>query len=91
MKAQDAKLLAKLLKELERENVRLKRIVAEPLLGNQALREIAKRGWRARRQPRGRDDPDLRPAAAALEPRLEDHRRLRGRLEDLRQADCHSE
>ena len=36
---------AKRLKELEKENVRLKRIVAEQLLENQALREIAKGNW----------------------------------------------
>jgi putative transposase len=33
---------AKRLKELERENARLKRIVADQLLENQALKEIAK-------------------------------------------------
>ena len=38
MKAEDAKRL----KELERENAQLKRIVADQLLENQALREIAK-------------------------------------------------
>ena len=38
MKANDAKRL----KELERENARLKRIVADQLLENQALKEIAK-------------------------------------------------
>lgn len=38
LKADDAKRL----KELERENVRLKRIVADQLLENQALKEIAK-------------------------------------------------
>jgi putative transposase len=38
LKADDAKRL----KELERENARLKRIVADQLLGNQALKEIAK-------------------------------------------------
>ena len=38
LKADDAKRL----KELERENVRWKRIVAEQLLENQALKEIAK-------------------------------------------------
>lgn len=41
MKADDAKRL----KELERENVRLKRIVADQLLENEALREIAKGNW----------------------------------------------
>jgi putative transposase len=41
MKADDAKRL----KELERENVRLKRIVADQLLENQALTEIAKGNW----------------------------------------------
>ncbi len=41
LKAEDAKRL----KELERENVKLKRIVAEQLLENQALREIAKGDW----------------------------------------------
>ena len=41
MKADDAKRL----KELERENVRLKRIVADQVLENQALREIAKGNW----------------------------------------------
>jgi putative transposase len=38
LKADDAKRL----KELERENARLKRIVADQLLENQALKEIAK-------------------------------------------------
>jgi len=41
MKAEDAKRL----KELERENVRLKRIVADQMLENDALREIAKGNW----------------------------------------------
>jgi transposase-like protein len=41
LKAADAKRL----KELERENVKLKRIVAEQLLENQALREIARGNW----------------------------------------------
>ena len=41
LKADDAKRL----KELERENGRLKRIVAEQLLENQALREVAKGNW----------------------------------------------
>jgi transposase-like protein len=41
MKADDAKRL----KELERENVRLKRIVADQMLENEALREIAKGNW----------------------------------------------
>ena len=41
MKADDAKRL----KQLERENVRLKRIVADQLLENQALKEIAKGNW----------------------------------------------
>ena len=41
MKADDAKRL----KELERENARLKRIVADQVLENQALREIAKGNW----------------------------------------------
>ena len=41
MKANDAKRL----KELERENARLKRIVADQLLENQALKEIAKGNW----------------------------------------------
>jgi putative transposase len=41
LKAYDAKRL----KELERENVKLKRIVAEQLLENQALKEIAKGNW----------------------------------------------
>jgi transposase len=41
MKAEDAKRL----KELERENVKLKTIVAEQLLENQALKEIAKGNW----------------------------------------------
>ena len=41
MKADDAKRL----KELERENVRLKRIVAGQMLENDALREIAKGNW----------------------------------------------
>jgi len=36
---------AKRLKELERENTKLKRIVAEQLLENQALKEIAKGNW----------------------------------------------
>jgi transposase-like protein len=41
LKADDAKRL----KELEKENSKLKRIVAEQLLENQALREIAKGNW----------------------------------------------
>ncbi len=41
LKAQDAKRL----KELERENVKLKRILAEQLLENQALKEIARGNW----------------------------------------------
>jgi putative transposase len=41
MKADDAKRL----KELERENVRLKRIVADQVLENEALKEIAKGNW----------------------------------------------
>jgi putative transposase len=36
---------AKRLKELERENGRLKRIVADQLLENQALREVARGNW----------------------------------------------
>ena len=41
LKANDAKRL----KELERENQKLKRIVAEQLLENQALKEIARGNW----------------------------------------------
>ncbi len=41
LKAADAKRL----KELEKENLRLKRIVAEQLLENRALEEIAKGNW----------------------------------------------
>lgn len=41
LKAQDAKRL----KELERENQKLKRIVAEQLLENEALKEIARGNW----------------------------------------------
>jgi putative transposase len=41
MKANDAKRL----KELERENVQLKRIVADQVLENQALKEIARGNW----------------------------------------------
>jgi transposase-like protein len=41
MKAQDAKRL----KELERENVSLKAIVADQALENRALKEIAKGNW----------------------------------------------
>jgi len=41
MKANDAKRL----KELERENVRLKRIVADQVLENQALKEISRGNW----------------------------------------------
>jgi putative transposase len=41
MKGDDAKRL----KELVRENARLKRIVADQLLENQALKEIAKGNW----------------------------------------------
>ena len=41
MKADDAKRL----KELERENSRLKRIVADQMLENEALREISKGNW----------------------------------------------
>ena len=41
MKADDAKRL----KELERENARLKAIVADQALEKQALKEVAKRNW----------------------------------------------
>ena len=41
LKAEDAKRL----KELERENAKLKRIVADQLLENQALRELAEGKW----------------------------------------------
>lgn len=41
MKAEDVKRL----KELEAENVRLKRIVADQALENQALKEISKGNW----------------------------------------------
>ena len=41
MQADDAKRL----KELERENERLKRIVADQVLENQALKEVAKGNW----------------------------------------------
>ena len=41
MKADDAKRL----RELERENARLKRIVADQVLENQALKEVAKGNW----------------------------------------------
>jgi putative transposase len=41
MKADDAKRL----KELERENARLKRIVADQVLENEALKEVAKGNW----------------------------------------------
>ncbi len=41
MKADDARRL----KELERENERLKRIVADQALENQALKEVAKGNW----------------------------------------------
>lgn len=41
LKASDAKRL----KELEKENTKLKRIVAEQLLENQALGEIARGNW----------------------------------------------
>jgi len=41
MKADDAKRL----KEFERENARLKRIVADQVLENQALKEVAKGNW----------------------------------------------
>jgi putative transposase len=41
MKADDAKRL----KELERENSRLKRIVADQVLENEALKEIARGNW----------------------------------------------
>ena len=41
MKAEDVKRL----KELEVENVRLKRIVADQVLENQALKEIARGNW----------------------------------------------
>ena len=44
LKAEDAKRL-KRLKELERENAKLKRVVAEQLLENQALKEIARGNW----------------------------------------------
>jgi len=41
MKANDAKRL----KELERENAQLKRSVADQVLENQALKEIARGNW----------------------------------------------
>ena len=41
MKAHDAKRL----KELERENQKLKRIVADQVLENEALKEIARGNW----------------------------------------------
>ena len=41
MKADDAKRL----KELERENAQLKRIVADQALENRALKEIARGNW----------------------------------------------
>ncbi len=41
LKAEDARRL----KELERENGKLKRMVAEQLLENQALKEVAKGNW----------------------------------------------
>jgi transposase-like protein len=41
MKADDVKRL----KELERENARLKRIVADQALENQALKEVARGNW----------------------------------------------
>ncbi len=41
MKASDAKRL----KELEKENQKLKRTVADQLLENQALKEIARGNW----------------------------------------------
>jgi putative transposase len=41
LRAEDVKRL----KELERENGRLKRIVADQLLENQALREVARGNW----------------------------------------------
>jgi putative transposase len=41
MKADDVKRL----KELEAENVRLKRIVADQVLENQALREVSRGNW----------------------------------------------
>jgi putative transposase len=41
MKANDAKRL----KEVERENQQLKRIVADQVLENQALKEIARGNW----------------------------------------------
>lgn len=41
MKADDAKRL----RELERENARLKRLVADQMLENDALKEIAKGNW----------------------------------------------
>jgi transposase-like protein len=41
MEANDAKRL----KELERENVQLKRIVADQVLENEALKEIARGNW----------------------------------------------
>jgi hypothetical protein len=41
MKADDVKRL----KELEAENVKLKRIVADQLLENQALREVNRGNW----------------------------------------------
>ena len=41
MKADDAKRL----RELERENARLKRLAADQMLENDALREVARRSW----------------------------------------------
>jgi transposase-like protein len=41
MKADDAKRL----RELERENARLKRLVADQMLENDALREVARGNW----------------------------------------------
>ncbi len=52
LKADDAKRL----KELERENARLKRIVADQLLENQALKEIARGTGEPVAQTRSRDD-----------------------------------
>ncbi len=53
---------AKRLKELERENAKLKRVVAEQLLENQALKEIARETGEPVAQTRGRADA----AGAAL-------------------------
>ena len=65
---------AKRLKELERENARLKRLVAEQALDNSILREVASGNFGARRSGAGRSHmhgqscafPSAGPAASSV-------------------------